>query len=105
MTSTTKRTRMATTKTKTTDSDPPEEVPVNTLNEYAICSGQNMDNTTFAMNGRAKFIRQGQPSVPTFRTKQAAFRYAAYLITMAEILPDEEGAHDFEEVIHAIQNA
>ena len=92
---------------RTTDSETPsaEEIPVNTLNEWAISSGQNMENTTYAMNDRAKFIRQGDPRVPTFRTKQEAFRYAAYLVTMAALLPDEEGAHDFEEVIHAIQNA
>jgi hypothetical protein len=58
------------------------------------------------MNGRAKFIRQGRSDVPTFRTKQDTFRYAAYLVTMAEIhLPDDEGAHTYEEVLNAIQNA
>lgn len=82
-----------------------EEIPVNTLNEWAISSGRNLDNHSASLAGRSAFIRQGHPQVPTFRTKQAAFRYAAYLVTMAELLPDEDGAHEYEEVLHAIQNA
>lgn len=89
------------------------EVPVNTLNEWAISAGQNMENHTESIAGRRHFVRQMNREVPTFRTKQAAFRYAAYLVTLAENvktasgvgLPDEEGAHTYEEVLHAIQNA
>lgn len=93
---------MATTK-KTTDS---EEIPVNTLNEWMISKGQNMDNHTMSMKGRKHFVRQGRVEPPTFRTKQEAYRYCAYVLTMADVfLPDEEGAHGFEEVLHAIQNA
>jgi hypothetical protein len=81
-------------------------VPVNTLNEWAIGAGQNMDNHTESMAGRKHFVRQMTREVPAFRTKQAAFRYAAYLVTLAEnTLPDEEGAHTYEEILHAIQNA
>lgn len=83
-----------------------DEVPVNTLNEFAISAGQNLDNHTASMSGRGKFVRQMMPTVPTFRTKQEAFRYAAYLVTMAEShLPDEDGEHTYEQVLHAIQNA
>lgn len=90
-----------------------KQVPVNTLNEYAISTGQNMDNHTMSMSGRKHFVRQMVPDVPTFRTKQAAYRYAAYILTLADNtltadgpgLPDEDGAHTFEEVLHAIQNA
>jgi hypothetical protein len=85
--------------------DDAPEVPVNTLNEFAIGAGQNMENSTHAMNGRAHFVRQGMPTVPTFRTKQEAFRYAAYLVTLAEVkLPDEDGEHTYEQVLHAIRN-
>lgn len=83
-----------------------DEVPVNTLNEFAISAGQNMENHTASMAGRGKFVRQMMPAVATFRTKQEAFRYAAYLVTLAENhLPDEDGAHTYEQVLHAIQNA
>ncbi len=84
---------------------PVEETPVNTFNEYAIGYNRNLDNTTHALNGRAGFIRQQVDGVPTFRTKQEAYRYAAYLVSMAEVLPDEDGAHDFETVLNAISNA
>lgn len=85
--------------------DPPV---VDTTNEYALSSGNNLPNHSTSMAGRGAFVRQSIPDVPTFRTKQAAYRYAAYLITMAEaILPDEEGAaaHEFGVVLHAIRNA
>jgi hypothetical protein len=45
--------------------------------------------------------------VPTFRTKQEAYRFAAWLVEMAEVhLPDEEGCelHTFEAVREAIRN-
>lgn len=81
-----------------------EDIPVNTLNEWAIGYGKNLDNHSSALAGRAGFIRQMDGTVPTFRTKQEAYRYAAYLISMAEVLPDEDGEHTFEEVLSAIQN-
>lgn len=84
---------------------PVEEFPINTLNEYGLSLGQNLDNHSTALAGRAKFVRQSDPTVPTFRTQQAAFRYAAYLVSMAMVLPHEEGEHEFEEVLDAIRNA
>lgn len=85
-----------------------ETPPVETINEYAINAGQNLPNHTSSLNGLGKYVRQGVPELPTFRTKQQAYRYAAWLITMAEIqLPDEEDceSHDFEAVLNAVQNA
>lgn len=84
--------------------NPPE---INTLNEYGLSAGENLPNHSTAMRGRAKFIRQVQPNVPTFRTKQEAYRFAAWLVEMAEVhLPDEDGCelHTFEAMRHAIQN-
>ncbi len=89
-----------------------ESSGINTNNEYALCKSQNLPNHTFSQQGLGTFIRQGVPSIPLFRTKQSAFRYAAYLITLAEIyLPDEKDAEGnledftFEEVLDAVRNA
>jgi len=87
------------------ETPPRDDIPVNTLNEYAIGYGKNLDNHSSALAGRAGFIRQMTGDVPTFRTKQEAYRYAAYLVSMAEVLPDEDGAHEFDEVLAAVQNA
>lgn len=43
-------------------------------------------------------------SHPTYRTKQEAYRYAAWLLFMADCLPDEPSKHTFEEVSQAILN-
>lgn len=94
--------------------DDAPEVPVNTLNEFAISTGKNLGNHTESIAGRGTWVRQMVPTVPLFRTKQQSYRYAAYLLTMTDNviredggigLPDEEGAHTFEQVLHAIQNA
>jgi len=85
----------------------PEPKEVNTANELGLSAGSNLPNHSTSMAGRSKFVRQVQPSVPTFRTKQEAYRYAAWLTEMAEVhLPDEEGAelHTFEAVRDAIRN-
>jgi hypothetical protein len=37
-------------------------------------------------------------------TKQSAYRVAAWFESMAEVLPDEENAHTYEEVREAIRN-
>lgn len=81
-----------------------DPIEIDTSNEYAISYGQNLPNHSFAAIGRAAFVRQGTPSLPTFRTRQQAFRYAAYIISMAELLPDEAGEHTFEQVLDAIRN-
>jgi hypothetical protein len=85
----------------------PDPPPIDTINEYAMSAGQNLPNHSTSIAGRGRFVRQGVPEVPTFRTKQQAFRYAAWLIEMAgNHLPDEDGcaSHTFEEVRAAITN-
>lgn len=85
----------------------PVEPYVITLNEYLLSSGQNLANHSTSLSGRGKFIRQSMPQMPTFRTKQEAYRFAGWLVTMAESwLPDEEGSenHTFEVVRDAIRN-
>jgi len=86
---------------------PTSEVEVNTTNDFALHKGQNMDNHTAALRGQAAYVRQGMVEIPTFRTRQLAYRYAAWLISLAELLPDEEGqeAIEFETVLDAIRNA
>lgn len=82
-----------------------ESTPVRTTNDYAINAGKNMENHTLTRAGLGSFVRQGVPDIPTFRTRQAAYRYAAYLIELAgHNLPDEEGCsgHTFEEVRAAL---
>jgi hypothetical protein len=81
--------------------------PVDTQNSYMLSAGQNLPNHSTSMAGRGKFVRQALGKIPEFRTKQQAYRYAAWLITMADSwLPDEEGceSHDFPTVLAAILN-
>lgn len=85
-----------------------EPTPVRTLNEYMLGHGQNLPNHSTALAGRAAFVTQRVATTPCFRTKQEAYRYAAYLLTMAEaFLPDEEGSetHTFEVVLDACRNS
>lgn len=83
---------------------PPE---IDTTNEYAIHTGQNLPNHSMSMLGLGKFVRQGMQGEPTFRSRQAAYRYAAWLITVAEVLPNEEGCeeHDFDAILSAVRNS
>jgi hypothetical protein len=84
-----------------------DETPeIDTTNDFAMHSGENLPNHTMSLKGLGKFISQGVPTIPVFRTRQAAYRYAGWLISMAELLPDEEGceSHDFDSVVNAIRN-
>lgn len=84
-------------------------VTVNTANEYNVRSGMNMANHSTSRRGRAKFVRQMNPTVPTFRTKQEAYRYAAWIVAMAEhvALPDEDDQEgvEFDQVLVAVEDA
>lgn len=76
-------------------------------NEYLLSCGQNLPNHTMSQAGRGKYVAQSIASIPMFRTKQAAFRYAAWLIELADgQLPDELDAASptFDEVRNAIRN-
>lgn len=87
-----------------TDNSTPE---IDTRNEWFLAAGQNLPNHSTSLEGRGRFVRQSIPVVPTFRNKQEAYRFAAWLITLAENhLPDEEGceSHTFEEVMKAIRS-
>jgi len=79
---------------------------INTSNDYLLMFGQNLPNHSTSIAGRGKFVRQSIVETPTFRTAQQAYRYAAWLATMAEMLPDEAGAeeHTFDAVRAAIRN-
>ena len=85
-----------------------EVFPVNTLNEFMMLQGENLPNHSTSRNGRGKFVQPGAPGNICFRSKQQLYRFIAYAATMAEDvarLPDEEGAHTYQEVLHAIRNA
>lgn len=80
-----------------------EDVPIDTRNEYSLHTGANLPNHTATLAGRGKFVTVGVPDAPVFRTKQSVYRFCAYLLSMAEILADEEGEHSYEEILEAIQ--
>lgn len=80
---------------------------INTSNDYGLGAGQNLPNHSASVMGRGKFVRPLKP-IQEFRDRQTAYRFAAHLITMAEIhLPNDDGCeeHDFESVRAAVQNA
>lgn len=83
----------------------PEILP-NLLNEFAVHKGENLPNHSASLMGRGKFVLIGMQPIPPLRTKQQAYCLAAYLVSMAETLPDEDtGAYTFEEIREAIENA
>jgi hypothetical protein len=85
----------------------PDPIEISTLNDFMLSSGRNLPNHSSSMSGRAVFVRQSLPEIPTFRDRHKAYRYAAWLISMAEaLLPDEPGQEDvtFEEVLSAIRS-
>lgn len=83
-----------------------EEVPVDITNFFAAHAGSNMAQSTWAQQGRGKWVSIGANIPVVCRTKQAAYRLAAWLVALAEEneLPDEEGAHDFDTVLTAIED-
>lgn len=83
------------------------EVPINTVNEHVLMTGQNMPNHTTSLAGLGNFIKVGAqtPNGLLFRTKQSVYRFCAYAILMSDALPDEEGEHTFEQVYEAIQDS
>jgi len=85
-----------------------EPTRVDTTNEYAIGAGENLPNHSASLAGKGKFVRQMVPEVPMFRTRQQAYRYAAYLLELAaNHLPDEEGCteHTFAIIQEAVRSA
>lgn len=80
---------------------------INTLNEYGLGAGQNLPNHSTSMRGRGAFVRPLPTfdQLPTFRTKQEAYRFAAWLLILSDShLPNEPGDHTFEQVTEAIKS-
>ncbi len=95
--------RMVTTMTMShSDSDRPT---VNTNNDGAIMSGNNLPNHSTTLAGRGKFVGSAAQRVPQWRTKQELYRFIGWALVMEERhdLPNEEGEHTLEEVIQAIR--
>lgn len=80
---------------------------ISAANEYLLIQHQNLPNHSATRDGRGKFVTQQLSEIPLFREKQDAFRYAAWLITLAEKLPDvpEESGVTFEQVLDAVHNS
>jgi hypothetical protein len=87
------------------ESEEDVEFPVNVANQFALSAGENLPNHTLSQQGKGRFVRPMLQSVPTFRTKQEAYRFAGWLLALSVTLPDEDGAHDFDEVYAAILEA
>lgn len=79
---------------------------IETRNDFALAAGENLPNHSASMLGRGKFIRQSRSDVPTIRDRQTAYRYAAWLVLMADMLPDDEGQEGitFDDVLSAISD-
>lgn len=78
---------------------------VDTENEYLLSRGTNLPNHSLSQMGRGAFVTPNYQAVPIFRTKQSAYRFAGWLLTMADTLPDEEGSHSFAQVLNAIKRS
>ena len=83
-----------------------ERNPIDTTNDYLLSLGENLPNHSMSRRGLGKFVTQSLHEMPIWRTRQDAFRYAAWLVEMAEILPDTEGEEGvtFEQVRNAIRS-
>lgn len=83
-----------------------EDTGINTKNEFNIRAGVNLPNHSAALRGQAGFIKPMIDKTPVFRTKQAAYRHAAWLVVMAERagLPDEEDQpFEFDDILTAVE--
>lgn len=78
-------------------------IQIDVTNEFALHTGTNLPNHSTTLSGRGKFVRVGSER-PLFRTKQSAYRFAAWLLVMSDVLPDEDAAVSFEEVLDAVRN-
>lgn len=64
----------------------------------------NTGNDHFLGGNSSMGIAPTLTGTPVFKTKQQAYRFAAWLITVAMILPDEPGEHSFDDVLQAIRS-
>lgn len=83
-----------------------EAKEINTTNDFIIGFGENLPNHSTSIAGKGKYVRQMRSDVPTFRDRQTAYRFCAYVLMMADLLPDEEGQEGFtfDDVCSAISN-
>lgn len=77
------------------------DVVINTSNEFLL-----------GLTHRGPHTPAGAPCIrpsgvmPYWNTRQGAYRFAAWLISMADMLPDEDdSSHDFPTILKAIQNS
>lgn len=84
-----------------------ESSSIETRNDFALSFGQNLPNHSSSISGRGAFIRQSLSELPTFRDRQTAYRYAAWLVLLADVLPDDDGQEGitFDDVLSAISDA
>lgn len=87
------------------------------FNEYMVGKGKNLPNHVLSVSGLGKFIRGIDPrsgsNIFVARTRQQAYRLAAWVLIMAEIanLPDERSEDDidrpytYDEIYNAIMNS
>ena len=83
----------------------PAAEQIDTTNLYAVHTGTNMDTSSWATVDRAKWVAIGSSTRVVCRTKQEAYRLAAWLVVLAEEsdLPDEDGAHSLDDVIASVE--
>lgn len=82
-----------------------EEQVIDTTNEWALHTGKNLPNHSESLRGRGTFIKVGDATNLVIRTKQKAYRLAAWLVTLADTLPDEDPAHEFNDILSAVENS
>lgn len=79
---------------------------VDATNEYGLTADKNLENHSMSRIGRGSYVTPLIRDVPIFRTKQSAYRFAGWLVEMAETLPDEDDrAHTWEQIRKAIHDA
>lgn len=74
---------------------------------YTIIGGKNLPNHSTSMEGRGTYVRvtsTSSVSVPTFRTRQEAFRVCAAILRAVEEweLPNEDEDHEFEDILEEV---
>lgn len=77
---------------------------VNSENEHGVRTGTNLPNHSMSKKGLGRFVTSG-PAV--FRQRQAVYRHAAWLLCLAELLPEEDDQTGvtFEQILEAVRNA
>lgn len=79
-------------------------VAINVTNDFAVHHGRNLPNHIRTHQGQPTYVRIGNPQAMIFRTNQQVYRFIGHLLKNADLadLADEEGAHDYDDVVTAI---